>query len=106
MDIASVLRRYPQRLVASSGRKDLVARSLEGSDDVPSHRFLILDHQDGFGPRGLIHDRSQAGRGQFDRELAREEDLEGGAQAELAVHPDTAAALLDDAVDRKSTRLN
>jgi hypothetical protein len=79
-----------------------VAGRAKGSQCDFAQRLLVLDHEDGLGslrPRRDRHGRDGCRRG--GRKLARQIDLERGPLAQLAVDPDVAAALLDDAVDRR-----
>jgi hypothetical protein len=65
-----------------------------------SHRLIVLDDQDGLGPDGgmLLSLARPHGRCLFLH--SRQVDLENRALARLGVHPDVAAALLDDPVHR------
>ena len=88
-------------LAAVAGFQHRVAVHAQDLPHQGAHRLLVLDQQHGLlavqgsfcpgarrrGPRHLLLGH------------ARQEHLEGGALALLAVHHDGAAALLDDAVD-------
>ena len=82
---------------ASSTRSRRSSRILRVSS---AHRVFVLDDQDRFRARAGRVVAATAAAGDLGVSVgARQVDLERRALAELAVDPDVAAALLDDAVD-------
>src|SRR5438045_8542038 len=97
MDRTAVLLREPQGVESVGRFQHLIAGRVKDPLVRGGYGWLILDEQDGLGPG---HRYGGMGRWRLARHAvhAREMDGERRPLARLARHPDTAAALLDDAV--------
>ena len=102
MDVALVGRAGHERIVRTGGGEHGVAGLVEDPSDDPAHGLLVFNHENSLSPGRPVRNRRQtdAGHGCAGRDLARQIDPECGSLAGLAVDPDVAAALLDDAVHR------
>ena len=99
MDGARVPGGEVQRGFRAGGFEHGIAVAFEHLTGDAPHRRLVLDHQDRLrSARGARRQLRGLGRALGQLLDARQVELEGGALADLAVHPDESTALLDDAV--------
>src|SRR5882724_9192668 len=91
-----------ERLAGDARLDDVVAILAQNAAGHDPDLIVVLDQQDGLAapPRAGHHIGAD---GVECRIYAREVDLERGAPARLAVHPDAAAALLNDPKYRRQT---